>query len=616
MEDPPCTHQRSLSENPGMSKRIANKIKDPIQRESLARRLAQRNMCSVRLSNLPRRYNYSVLLELVPDMVACRMLYDPVFRRPKSRAYVEFSSNESALNCVDKVNNREFQGKRLSASVGGDLSESVARGSVGRRQSVVANLTFGTVEEAIAAVDGKQGCVIHGRRISVHFCPKKVKSKIVGLVVYGLKKSTTEDEVRVLFPQANKVEMYPLGGFAVLHYALVEDCKVDRENALGAKLKKRKLRIVFNFRGENHEKMRSNIITEAGENNPSSLIIVKNLGRSATEEQVSSLFAKAKIVSMPRKGKACRGYAILDFKSVMAAKRILAKSYVFKGRTLAWIDIDLKLFPGYKLSVALICDVSSPLELNGELQSGHLSLPPNLCALVDADYVVDIGQVEIAAVQALINRTGGRLQGKGVFSSEFLACLQPRHSIKEALVTFGVKKSTTRMLLVLLQTPGSSAPDFERVNSHISGKFADPLTLHKSCNREKISHIYGISSTEFKGFGNSERAYSCTLTCLKGAAFPVVMRALPGNPSYLMDQTGKCKINAVRDIGFSSTPPADNFHVFGNGATGVGADVLSRQFSPDAVLTEHLTSSLCYQLGCSAFALLQGRCKVIFGACR
>ncbi|EUB64816.1 hypothetical protein EGR_00085 [Echinococcus granulosus] len=228
-------------------------------------------MCSVKLSNLPKRYNYSALLELVPDMVACRVFYDPISRKPKNYVYVELSSNEIALKCVNKVNNKEFQ-----------------------------------VEEAIAAVDEKQGCVIRGRRVSVHFCPKKVKSKIIGLVVYGLKKTTTEDEVRALFPQASKVEMYPLGGFAVLHYALIEDCKLDKKNAMGAELKKRKLKIVFKFQSGNHEEMRPEAITEAKQKNPSPLIFVKNLGR----------------------------YAILDCKSVIAAKRILAKSYVFEGRTL------------------------------------------------------------------------------------------------------------------------------------------------------------------------------------------------------------------------------------------------------------------------------------------
>lgn len=127
MEESPCPQQGNLSRNPAMSERTANKIKDPFQRESLAKRLVQRNLCSVRLSNLPKRYNYSVLLELVPDMVACRVFYDPVFRRPKNHAYIELSSNESAIKCVDEVNNKEFHGKRLNASVGGDLSESVGK---------------------------------------------------------------------------------------------------------------------------------------------------------------------------------------------------------------------------------------------------------------------------------------------------------------------------------------------------------------------------------------------------------------------------------------------------------------------------------------------------------
>ncbi|VDM35327.1 unnamed protein product [Hydatigera taeniaeformis] len=459
-----------------MSGQATNTIRDPIQRESLAKRLAQRNLCSVRLSNLPKRYNYPFLLELVPDMVACRMFYDPIFRRPRDHAYIEFSSSECALKCVDRVNNKEVLGKSVRlynlhwkttkgevarhfpGSTSINVSTMMAKGPVCRRRSGVANLMFGTVGEAIAAVDEKQGCVIRGRRISVHFCPKKAKSEITGLVVYGLKKTATEDEVRVLFPQANEVEMHPLGGFAVLRYAVVEDCKMDRKNALGAELKRRKLKIVFKFQSGNHVEMRSGAVAKAEHTNSGSLIFVKNLGRSATEEE-------------------------------------------------AWIIVDLKLFPAYTLSVALISDVKSALELNSALQSGQLPLSPNLCAIVDADYVADITQVEVAAIQALTNRTGGRLQGKGVFSSEFLACLQPHHSIKEALTTFGIKKTTTRVLLVLLQTPGSSMPDFERINSHLLGNFEDPLTLHQSCNREKISQIYGISGTEFKGFGNDEQAY-------------------------------------------------------------------------------------------------------------
>ena len=100
-------------------------IKDPIHRESMARRIAMRNICSVKITNLPNKCGYSDLLELVPDMVACRVYCDPVSRKSSSRAYIEFSSNEDALKCVNKLRNSIFQTKPLDVSIGGDLSESV-----------------------------------------------------------------------------------------------------------------------------------------------------------------------------------------------------------------------------------------------------------------------------------------------------------------------------------------------------------------------------------------------------------------------------------------------------------------------------------------------------------
>ena len=131
--------------------------------------------------------------------------------------------------------------------------------------------------------------------------------KIVGLTVYGFKKSTTEEEVRTLFPQANSVQLFPLGGFAVLHYDLFEDCKLDRKNALGAEVGKRKLRIVFKYHSDNLEQPEPASALKASAETLTSRIFVKNLGRSATEEQLLKLFPNTKIISMPKKGKACRG---------------------------------------------------------------------------------------------------------------------------------------------------------------------------------------------------------------------------------------------------------------------------------------------------------------------
>lgn len=125
--------------------------------------------------------------------------------------------------------------------------------------------------------------------------------------MYGLKKDITETEVRAVFPQANKIDLFPLGGFAVLHYELFEDCKLDRKNALGAEVKGRKLRIMYKYGQEEKKKLKAEKVLKETSESRTSLLFVKNLGRSATEEHVANLFPNAKIVSMPKKGKACRG---------------------------------------------------------------------------------------------------------------------------------------------------------------------------------------------------------------------------------------------------------------------------------------------------------------------
>lgn len=110
-----------------MSEKVSNPIMDPIQRETIERKLALRNLCSVKLTKMPKRYNYIALLEIAPDMTACRILYDSVSKRPKNFCYLEFPSNEAALKCVSKLNNMEFLGKTIQASTGADLSESAGK---------------------------------------------------------------------------------------------------------------------------------------------------------------------------------------------------------------------------------------------------------------------------------------------------------------------------------------------------------------------------------------------------------------------------------------------------------------------------------------------------------
>lgn len=130
---------------------------------------------------------------------------------------------------------------------------------------------------------------------------------------------------------------------------------------------------------------------------------------------------------------------------------------------------------------------------------------PVFCLI--AELIIDFClKIESAAAQALTNRSGGKLQGKGVFSTELLACLHPRHSIKEALTTFGVKNSTRRVLLVLLQTPDVPAPDLDNINVFLPGKLGDLSSLYGNFDQDKVSDIYGITGTEFERYGE-EKAY-------------------------------------------------------------------------------------------------------------
>ncbi len=48
-------------------------------------------------------------------------------------------------------------------------------GRLDRRQPGIAIVSFGTDQEALSAVDEKQGCVIHGRKVSVMFSNKRAK---------------------------------------------------------------------------------------------------------------------------------------------------------------------------------------------------------------------------------------------------------------------------------------------------------------------------------------------------------------------------------------------------------------------------------------------------------
>lgn len=100
---------------------------DPVLCESVVKRLVTRNMCSIKVSELPKRYTYADLVELSPEMCACRIPHDSVSRKPKRFAFIEFSSEDLASECLRCLRSKEYKGKTLQVSAGGGLSENIGK---------------------------------------------------------------------------------------------------------------------------------------------------------------------------------------------------------------------------------------------------------------------------------------------------------------------------------------------------------------------------------------------------------------------------------------------------------------------------------------------------------
>lgn len=100
---------------------------DPILRDSIYKRLVLRNTCSLKIGNLPKIYNYATIMEIAPDMTACRLQYIKVSRKPAKIAFIEFPSKELVMKNQTRLNGMTYSGKKLSATLGGDLSEIVGK---------------------------------------------------------------------------------------------------------------------------------------------------------------------------------------------------------------------------------------------------------------------------------------------------------------------------------------------------------------------------------------------------------------------------------------------------------------------------------------------------------
>lgn len=253
--------------------------------EQIYQRLIHRNECTVQISGLPVKCDPSSLLDLAPEALACRMLWNPDVHGSDGIAFLEFPSRALAESYQKKLNNSQYLEKTISARLGKFLPEDVALydckklvvhglhwktrvGEIARRfpaaQSIDvrplskradrkrperAFVTFADAEAALRACDSRQGCVIRKRKLSVFWARKKsnTEGQPVGLVKYlhvsGVRSSVSGADIQSVFPQATSIVINRATGKAWLTYDLEEDCLLDYRNSRGMLLKGRKLKV-------------------------------------------------------------------------------------------------------------------------------------------------------------------------------------------------------------------------------------------------------------------------------------------------------------------------------------------------------------------------------------
>lgn len=93
--------------------------------EQIYQRLLHRNECTVQISGLPVKCDPSSLIDLAPEALACRMLWNPEVHGSDGSAFLEFPSRALAESYQKKLDNSQYLEKTISARLGKFLPEDV-----------------------------------------------------------------------------------------------------------------------------------------------------------------------------------------------------------------------------------------------------------------------------------------------------------------------------------------------------------------------------------------------------------------------------------------------------------------------------------------------------------
>nr|CAH8841082.1 unnamed protein product [Trichobilharzia regenti] len=320
--------------------------------------LELRNQCTVKIHGLPAKTSITELETLVPGAKAYRLPWINYLHRCHGFAYIEFESEEDAVMHKERLNNQPYGDRALKASIGKFISEcvddyeckmlelhglkyNVKRGEIARRfpsstnieilvnndkrRPGTAHLTFASEEDAVNALKSRHGCSLRGRKTSVLFHMKTSKTSKNCLVVRGLSKNVSENDVLAVFPQASTANINRFRGEAQLMYDLEEDCLLDQKQAKNVVIGGHKVEVIavsVNKQSVSHPTPNVTKHTDSNvERNVSSGIVIDRCTLPLSEESVRELFPDAINICVPTQLGTQNGVAYVEFASLSQAER-------------------------------------------------------------------------------------------------------------------------------------------------------------------------------------------------------------------------------------------------------------------------------------------------------
>ncbi|TPX33643.1 hypothetical protein SmJEL517_g03532 [Synchytrium microbalum] len=118
-----------------------------------------------------------------------------------------------------------------------------------------------------------------------------------------------------------------------------------------------------------------------------------------------------------------------------------------------------------------------------------------LSCIIDARMVLDIFQLQLACIRALLAQRQDTMKTRSLYS-EILFNMSPSSNITESLKQFGVSDSTSSLILLFIGDEAPSDEDVDVADSLIQGNQASIFELAECCDTDLIKKLYKLSDAQ------------------------------------------------------------------------------------------------------------------------